>query len=80
MVFAVNGNLALSVGRQNQTLGGKENLLIIQISVCYILRHLKIGKHDHLIIFIALGVKSFSCSNCEQTVQSKNSNNVTAEQ
>ena len=48
MVFAVNGNLALSVGRQNQTLGGKENLLIIQVGVCYILRHVKIGKHDHL--------------------------------
>ena len=54
-----------SISRQNQTLGGEENLLGIQISVCYILKHLEDRKHD-LFIFITLGVTSFSLSNCTE--------------
>ena len=30
-----------SISRQNQTLRGEENLLDIQVSVCYILKHLE---------------------------------------
>ena len=46
-----------SISKQNQT-AGDENLLDIQVSVCYILKH-KIGKRDPF-IFIALGVTPFS--------------------
>ena len=30
-----------SISRQNQALGGEENLLAIQVNVCYILKHLE---------------------------------------
>ena len=30
-----------SISRQNQTLGGEENMLAIQVNVRYILKHLK---------------------------------------
>ena len=30
-----------SISRQNQTFGGEENLLAIQVNVCYILKHLE---------------------------------------
>ena len=29
------------ISKQNQTVGGEENLLDIQISVCYIMKHLE---------------------------------------
>ena len=29
------------ISRQNQTLGGEENMLDIQVKVCYILKHLE---------------------------------------
>ena len=33
-----------SISRQNQTLGGEENLLAIQVNICYILKHLEVRK------------------------------------
>ena len=33
--------MSTSISRQNQTLGGDENLLNIQVSVCYIPKHLE---------------------------------------
>ena len=30
-----------SIARQNQTLGGEENMLAIQVKVCYILKHVE---------------------------------------
>ena len=50
-----------SILRQNQTLGGEENLFAIQVNVCYILNTLKIGKR-YLFIFIIHEVTSFSFS------------------
>ena len=44
--------LSKSSLRQTQTLGGDENLIVIQVSVRYILKH-KTGKCD-LSIFIAI--------------------------
>ena len=54
-----------SISRQNQSVGGVENLLDIRVSVCYILNTYKIGKHD-LFVFITLGVTPFSFSNCTE--------------
>ena len=45
----------ISCSNQNQTLGDKENLLVIQFNLCYI-----------LFIFIALGGTSFSCRTAQK--------------
>ena len=43
-----------SISRQNQTVGGAENLLDIQVSACYILKHLEDRKalpvHNYCIL------------------------------
>ena len=51
----------ISSSRQSQTKRSEENLLVIQVSLCHILKHLEdsVGK-CYLFIFIALGVTSFS--------------------
>ena len=70
-VFCRHVRVFTSISRQNQTLGGDENMLAIQVKVCYILKHLeKIGKCC-LFIFIPLGVTSFSFSNCTVEIGSR---------
>ena len=40
-----------SISRQNQTVGGVENLLDIQVSVCYIVKHLENKKASYIRIY-----------------------------
>ena len=54
----------ISSSRQNQSLEGDENLLVIQVIVCHILKH-KVGKRD-MFILIVFSVKSFSFSTCTE--------------
>ena len=63
-----------SVSRQNQPVGGVENLLDIQVSVCYILKHLEDRKAswcDIILIFKLHRRTSFFYT------QFENSNDVT---
>ena len=59
LLFPVVICVCLSVVETNSNkLGAGENLLAIDVSVCYILKH-KTGKVE-MFIFIVLGVTSFS--------------------
>ena len=40
-----------SISRQNQTLGSEENLLAVQVNVCYILKHLEDRKALSVLIY-----------------------------
>ena len=40
-----------SVSKQNQALGGEENLLAIQVNVCYILKHVEDRKASTVHIY-----------------------------
>ena len=40
-VFYCHQRMFTRISRQNQTLGGEENMFAIQVNVCYILKHLE---------------------------------------
>ena len=58
-VFCKHLLLFTNILRQNQTLGGEENLLAIQVYVCYILKHLEDRKALSVHVIITLDVTSF---------------------
>ena len=61
-----------SISRQNQTLGGVENLLNIQVSVCYItLRtYITLGLHLVLLYSLKIQMTSHPCNKYEQIMLS----------